>query len=237
LKYLVTSGCSFTAYERCWPYRLVEQLGKINYTLINDAEGSSGNAMIHRRIIYQVGKLLAQGIDKDDILVGVMWSGANRHNIHDEKIERIGKDDVNPYYWPEEGGRGAWEIFCATNSSRKVMWYYQHVFSYYQSVLETYEYINHLQNYLQMKDVKYFMCPYMDGWDYEGFHDNDDPYIRMLVDSIDYSKWPTKQGQWEWVKENYANLKLANPKHPGPEQNNLWVEKVIIPWLKENNYV
>ena len=48
----------------------------------------------------------------------------------------------------------------------------------------------------------------------------------MLVDSIDYSKWPTKQGQWEWVKENYANSKKLIPKKKD-EQNNPWVEKVI----------
>ena len=237
MKYLVTSGCSFTAYDRCWPYRLAEQLGNINYTLINDAEGSSGNAFISRRIVYQIGKLLAQGIDTEDILVGVMWSGANRSNIHDLNINNIGRDAVNPYYWPVEESKGAWQIFSPTSSARKVLWFYQHMFSYYQSVLETYEYVNYLQNFLENKGIKYFMVPYMDGWAYEGEHNNDDPYIRMLVDSIDYSKWPTQQGQWEWIVENYSHLDFANATHPGQEQNNLWVEKIIIPWLKENNYV
>ena len=58
------------------------------------------------------------------------------------------------------------------------MWYYlQHVFSYYTPcVLETYEYINHLQNYLQMKDVKYSKPP---TWTVGTMkvHDNDDPIL------------------------------------------------------------
>ena len=104
MKYLVTSGCSFTAYERCWPYRLVEQLGKINYTLINDAEGSSGNAMIHRRIIYQVGKLLAQGIDKDDILVGISTSG-NSKNVINAMIEAKKKEMICIGFSGSSGGK------------------------------------------------------------------------------------------------------------------------------------
>lgn len=236
MKYIVTSGCSFTAYHRCWPFRLIEQLGE-NYSLINDSEGSSNNAFINRRIVYQTGKLLAQGISPKDIIVGVMWSNAMRENIHDHQIQNIERDDVNPYYWPKEESTGAWQLLSPANTSKKALTYYQYIFSHYQSVLETYEYVNSLQNYLNNKGIKYFMCPYMDVWDCNGEHNNDDPYIKMLVDSVDYSKWPTRQGQWEWVKENYSNLKLANPTHPGIQHNSLWVKGILLPWLKENKYV
>ena len=96
MKYIVTSGCSFTAYHRCWPFRLIEQLGE-NYSLINDSEGCSNNAFINRRIVYQTGKLLAQGISPEDIIVGVMWSNAMRENIHDRQIQNIERDNVKVY--------------------------------------------------------------------------------------------------------------------------------------------
>ena len=236
LKYIVTSGCSFTAYDRCWPYRLIEQLGG-NYSLINDSHGSTGNAFISRRIVYQIGKLLAQGIDPKDIIAGAMWSGANRGNIHDYRIRNIGVDEVNPYYWPKEENIGAWQIFSSSNTSKKALTFYQYIFSYYQSVLETYEYVNSLQNYLNNKGIKYFMCPYMDNWNYNGEHDNEDPYIRMIVDSIDYSKWVTKEGQWDWVTNNAPNLNWYNGTHPGTQQNALWVKEILLPWLTENKYV
>ncbi len=87
---LVTSGCSFTAYDGCWPYWLVRKLIQDNpetdISLINTGYGGQGNEIISRKAIYSVNKLLKKGIKSKDILVGIMWSGADRKSFYsDEK--------------------------------------------------------------------------------------------------------------------------------------------------------
>ena len=55
-KYLVTGGCSFTAYDGCWPYWLSRAIP--NCKLFNTAIGSSDNSLIARKTIYMVHKLI-----------------------------------------------------------------------------------------------------------------------------------------------------------------------------------
>lgn len=85
LKYLVTGGCSFTdenvdQYNRPqvknWPYWLHKALGtehKLNVGL-----GSAGNDYIATSVVHTVDKLLKQGVNCNDILVGIVWSGDSR---------------------------------------------------------------------------------------------------------------------------------------------------------------
>ena len=79
---LVTGGCSFTAYEGCWPHWLKNELIRLpngkNVNLINTARGGTGNEIISRKVIYEVNKLILADVDPQDIFVSIMWSGANR---------------------------------------------------------------------------------------------------------------------------------------------------------------
>ena len=85
---LVTGGCSFTAYDGCWPYWLKRELirfpnGK-NVKLINTARGGIGNEIISRKVIFEVNKLILADVDPQDIFVGIMWSGANRMYMYSD---------------------------------------------------------------------------------------------------------------------------------------------------------
>ena len=83
-KILNTSGCSFSecvtyiAGNGTWPRHLAKTLEEHEH--VSYAMGSQGNGLISRSIIYGVTKAL-QTYKPEDILVGVMWSGSNRHDF------------------------------------------------------------------------------------------------------------------------------------------------------------
>ena len=86
MKKLITGGCSFTEWPQnveTWPKFLLEQLP--DYTHANAALGSSGNGLISRRVIYETTQALKQ-YDAKDILVGVMWSGPDRHDFYVQHV-------------------------------------------------------------------------------------------------------------------------------------------------------
>ena len=81
LKHLVTSGCSFS--DNCtgrlrWPHFLAQAL---NVKLYNRGQGSAGNAWISKSAIYNTQQLLEQGVNVDEILVVVCWSGIDRKDL------------------------------------------------------------------------------------------------------------------------------------------------------------
>ena len=87
---LVTGGCSFTAYEGCWPYWLADKIKKEtnddSIVLHNTAKGASDNETIARRTIHKVNELLKNGSKPDDIFVSVMWSGADRISFYSDDL-------------------------------------------------------------------------------------------------------------------------------------------------------
>ena len=77
---LITSACSFgeTHSGECqtWPAHLNKILQPSLWT--NCSMGSQGNGLISKKVIYQI----SQHNDYDDILVGIMWSGVDRHEFY-----------------------------------------------------------------------------------------------------------------------------------------------------------
>ena len=73
-KYLITSGCSFTAHavesNIAWPNHIKD------WQVINCAEMASSNALISRNLIANIPHYL----DKDPT-VAVMWSNPNRFEL------------------------------------------------------------------------------------------------------------------------------------------------------------
>ena len=76
-KHLIASGCSFTdeVFYETWVTPLSKYL---NIPSTNLGIAGSGNPTIARQTIHQVSKLLSEGYNADDILVGVMWSHPDR---------------------------------------------------------------------------------------------------------------------------------------------------------------
>ena len=81
--HLVTSGCSFSDNSKHpddvvhgrWPHFVAK---RIDAKLYNRGEGSCGNDWISKSVIYETQKLLDNGINPQNILVMVMWSGIDR---------------------------------------------------------------------------------------------------------------------------------------------------------------
>ena len=89
-KILITSGCSFSecisTHVDTWPRHLHRTLP--GYEHKSYAMGSQGNGLISRGIIYGVIEALKTH-RPEDILVGVMWSGANRHDFRCHDINEL----------------------------------------------------------------------------------------------------------------------------------------------------
>ena len=263
-KYLITSGCSFTD-THCktvtWPIPLKNSLSDI--ILTDYGLSSSGNNMIARQAIYGTNKLLSQGVDTKDILVGVMWSGAGRHDFFysgDAKelldyVSRFcGLTDYeknyrglrNPYKFIRESV-GNWilqnqnwpDIFSQLASARD---------NYDSQAINTYERILWLQNYLQNIGVDYFFTSYY-GWGTFPFIDKKESElpadIRWMHKLVDWSKWLPVDGEFEWCYDNgfthFGTEGLAEnrrtPKHPTDEMHEQFVRDVILPHLKSRNII
>jgi hypothetical protein len=78
IKHLVTSGCSFSTAGK-WPQMLSTKLE--NTELYNLGQDSAGNDWIARTSIYQASKLLQSGVNPEEILIIVMWSGIDRKGM------------------------------------------------------------------------------------------------------------------------------------------------------------
>lgn len=90
---LVAGGCSFSAYEGCWPYWLNKELIKLpnvkDVNLINTARGGTGNEIISRKVIYEINKLILADVDPQDIFVSIMWSGATRMVMYSDNYSML----------------------------------------------------------------------------------------------------------------------------------------------------
>ena len=94
-KTILVSGCSFTVENWCWPTPTTNEL---DTNLINVAMGSQGNGVISKKLIYNTDKFLKSN-SNNDLVVGVMWSGIDRHDFHvdyDVKLENIDGWMQNP---------------------------------------------------------------------------------------------------------------------------------------------
>ena len=74
---LITGGCSYSQInntDTVWCKHLQESLGF--RFVAHLGHGAAGNAIISRKIISKVLEVIEEGHKPEDILVGIMWSGA-----------------------------------------------------------------------------------------------------------------------------------------------------------------
>ena len=263
-KHLITSGCSFTdthCSAKTWPIPLKESLGDI--ILTDYGLSSSGNDMICRQAIYGTNKLLTQGVDPKDILVGVMWSGAGRHDFFysgdaKELLDCVSKffglsDHEknyrglrNPYKFIEEGV-GNW-ILQNPNWPDIFSQFRTQIDNHDSQSINTYERILWLQNYFQTVGVDYFCTSYF-GWGTFPFIDKKESElpadVRWMHKLVDWSKWLPVDGEFEWCYDNGfkdfghegVSPDRRTPKHPTNEMHKQFVTDVILPHLKSRNII
>ena len=113
MKYILTSGCSFTnnvRYDRnnkkastnwgseeykSWPYYLQQEVGD-DYEVWNLGGATNDNVSILRIFIYEIKELLDSGVNGEDIIVIGQWSDIHRKAIYTTKFE-----NDNDFSWKE----------------------------------------------------------------------------------------------------------------------------------------
>lgn len=236
MKNFVASGCSFTFEDWNWPTYVAEEF---NWKLYNVGMGSMGNRLIANRCIAKVQKLLNKGISPEDIIVGIMWSGIDRHDLFcNEKDKEYLKSTnnidgavENPTYISDENYKD-WEILNHNFSTSRNKSFYSLTHTTPDSIVYTFNYIIMVQNYLKIKGIKYFMTHYMDPnnflqqWEHH-------PDISLLYSMIDFSNFLPIKGCLEWC-QSFNDPKICKPNGSHPEMlgHEIFANQVVIPYIK-----
>ena len=232
--HLVTSGCSFTdKHTITWANHLADALG---HQLYNTGMGCQGNGLIARKALYQTQLLLNRGMNSDNILVGIMWSGPDRMDWFIDNPPELPNIDnwitgENPHTFIT-GAPGGWVLGNHHWENKWSKDYYQ---SRYCNIIahqiKTYEQIILAQSYLQSKNIKYFMTTYTGNV----FLDSDktDPNITWMRNLIDWDRWLPVDGCLEWCYGKQHGVENYNGMHPTRLHHKLFAEQVIVPFLSD----
>lgn len=231
----ISSGCSFseciTKHIDTWPRHLAREL---NCDHISTAMSSQGNGLISRKIIYQVSEIL-KCQPQEDLLVGIMWSGPDRHEIYLEN----GHTDIKQDNWLENPTNVVtdkkWSILNYHWKSKHSRTYYETFFDEIGQYVYTLEHILRTQWFLKLHNIKYFMTTYT-GATLPSFLKSHSE-TKHLYEQIDFDNFLPVTGEFEWCKD-FSNIDFPDPKdyHPGTEQHKAFTKMVILPFLKKNGY-
>lgn len=238
-KTLIVSGCSFTFETWNWPTFVCNEL---DYDLINVGMASQGNGLIAKKTIYQVDKLLKTN-KVENIIVGIMWSGIDRHEFYTDNPKTI----LNINNWIENptnviDGKKNWIITnYHWNIPHAKIWY-ENLHTSIGAMIITIQNILMVQWYLERVGVKYFMSTYLDIFHGNGANNLiNNPEIKYMYDMIDFNKFLPVNGCHEWVKENCDASGFNEPDingyigiHPTKFGHEMFSKKVIIPYIKNN---
>ena len=239
MKQLITGGCSFSEcleHPGTWPKHLSDVLPDCQHT--STAMGSQGNGLISRRIIYQVTESLKQ-TSADNILVGIMWSGPDRHDFYVQRIPKMLESDgwmENPTKFVK-GGIGAWAIMNNGWKMNHAKLYYTEFHNQEGSIIYTLEHILRTQWFLKQHGIRYFMTTYT-GDVIPDYAKTRFPDADHLINEINFANFLPVTGEYEWCRDHSGiEFPVPGDNHPSSAQHRLFVEQVIVPFLKERNLV
>ena len=252
---LVTGGCSFSEtispWITTWPKHLENYINP--KSAHHTGLGSGGNGLISRSIIYRVSQLLKQN-NSEDLLVGIMWSGPDRHEIFVDKndvTETIthgmtipgenGKSlgVYNPYNFIDKDDDHSWLLLHPHNSgdTRSKVWY-KHLHNNIGAYINTLEHILRTQWFLKSQGIKYFMTTYtrevlpktLSNSIPELLSEN--KHTKHLYDLVDFDRFLPVEGEYEWCRDK-SGLQFPNKNdpHPSSDQHQLFTKEVIVPFL------
>jgi len=263
-KVLITSGCSFSETASpesdnwvTWPWHLYQKLQQHGYNdFRNCAMGSQGNGLISRGIIYNVIKAL-ETYKPEDILVGVMWSGSNRHDYRTTRTDLLSFGTTNTDGWIENptglvsDSEKKWVILNHGWTTKESEVYYKYFFDYIGHWIYSIEHVLRTQYFLKSKNIKYFFTNFADNnivdWtsmDYK-IHKSE---IDYLYNEIDQSYYLPVSSEHRWVYENSTTKEEFRQKHfvnndwsywihPNRQQHQEFTNQVIYPYLSQKNYI
>lgn len=178
-----------------------------------------------------------------DILVGVFWSQPDRSEFYKDQIIKKSVDKThwgNPTslrpYDPCDQSASHWILINPHYTEKYSETYYKIYHDSVDSEIKTCEHVLRTQWYLEKHHIKYFMGTFTQ----ETFNQNsiDHPEVSWLYDQINQDVFVSSKGIYEWsVESSGLDFDHDDLMHPTSEQNQLFTEQVIWPFLKEKNYV
>jgi hypothetical protein len=186
-------------------------------------------------VIYQVTETLKH-TTADDILVGIMWSGPDRHDFYQLGNKQFDNQDgwiENPTRFVPNG-QGAWTIVSSGWRMPESANYFVNFHDFVGQYIYTLEHILRTQWFLQSKSIRYFMSTYTSAVLPEIAKTHND--TRHLYELIDVNAFLPVSGEYEWCRD-HSGLPFPMPTdpHPGVEQHQAFVNQIILPHLKERN--
>lgn len=241
MKTLLVSGCSFTFEPHCWPSYVAKEF---NLREVNVGMGAAGNGLICKRLISSCEEITKRQNPKD-ILVGVMWSGTDRHHqyITEKRDHKQYNDNgtvdaalENPT-WAGDKSHKHWLLLNPWHlKGQEADNYYKYIHTDIQAQSRSLEYILMTQLYLEKKGIKYFMATYKDIFSpYSWNFDKEHPDLAYLYNQIDFTKFVLDIGCMEWVQRNYPvkGFPEAWDDHPNTFGYEKFANEVINPYIKE----
>jgi hypothetical protein len=232
IKHWITGGCSFSELPTAWPTLVHQQLGA-TVRFYPTAMGSQGNGLISRKIIWQCQQLLNRH-NANEMFVGVMWSGPDRHDFYY-------RDDPgftgNMHGWREnptrfvDGGEGAWVIMNPHWQMSSCQTWYSKFHDDVGAVIYTLEHILRTQWFLKNAGIPYVMSTYMDtvipAWC------QTHPDTAHLWQMLDRDHFLPITGQYEWCRDCTDIDFQTGDRHPVSKHQKLFVDQVMWPFIKE----
>ena len=231
-KILITSGCSFSEtispWIDTWPRHLARAMP--DYQHVSKAMSSQGNGLISRSIIHACTEY------KDaDLLVGIVWSGPDRHDFYleDNKVDTTEDDCMeNPTGFTENK---RWIILNHNWRNQYAKAYYGMFHDSIGGKIYTLEHILRTQWFLKHHNIKYFMSTYTK----EVLeHIKDQLDCKHLYDLIDFNCFLPTDGIYEWVQDNIGDsgFPKADDNHPSSAAHKQFTESVILPFIEDKYF-
>lgn len=253
-KLFITGGCSFSMV----PY-LNDELSWVQYLRDNYLpniptkhiyKAGCGNGLISRSVIKQLTESLKE-YKSEDILVSIMWSGADRQEIfstnpqlnfysldsgagyqnpqniknYDEHAELIGNEEDRNYYMINSGFHYSDE-YCNL--------YYKSLYDPVGVQIISLEHILRVQFLLKTLGIRYFFMSYgptaLPNEVESKMYD-----VGYLYNLIDWDNYIKKDMQ-TWCRET-GTPTLDDQGHPSGLQNAGYCENIILPHLQKKGWV
>lgn len=255
IDYLITGGCSFSqlhTFDVAWPVHLEKRLSPS--IAVHTGKGAAGNGVISRLVILEVIKALQKGIDPEKIMVAVMWSGVNRHEVYSTRNDFP--------HTPIDGPEDYYHNPLRLNSSEKniyimnIGWedyssklYYENFYDELGSIVLTLEHVLRVQWFLASAGIKYTMTEY--SYDclskcfpvnyQESFHQpntfREHLDVDILWSMVDWARWLPVKSMSHWVDSNCIPYARPNNDHPSTEAHERFTQEVIVPHLQKQGYI
>lgn len=247
---LIAGGCSFTQYpsnNNNWPFYLTRDM---KYSTFYLGTGCSDNSLIANKVLNQLSTIIKNNqYKKEDLLVGVMWSGVSRHSIY------LQNEPVSYQYIPYDQKDPNHLLYNAyignpNRTSNLLNYYliqphfkdelskvyYKYFYDDVGATILTIKNMLLIQDFCKSNNIPYFFTEYhRDTATNLDFKDHID--VKYLYDLLDLSQFLPVKSMWHWCIDSKLKYIKEDDDHPTSEMSEKFTQEIIIPHLKSKGYV